>query len=332
MTQFNKTTGKPSDLLKKVKARGLLGLDDDAGTKLFYDSMQKVGYYRLTGYFLHFQQLNSAVDARRHYFYPNTTFKHILDMYEFDTRLRDLALSALEKIEVALRTSICEFMCQKEGAHWYLKQSSFTGGKLTLIHEEACKHLDYDVKNNRPFSQTPIPNTKAGHLFIQHYYSRYTNPITPPGWMLREVASFGFWARTFDALDPAYKKSISDNWKYPDGKRIHYSILSDWLWSLSILRNRCAHHARITTRSFPFPPPVPADNDAKNCFEQKTDDLRTLFVVISLLLRNVVQNDVWKSDLILLLEAYPNIDMKKAAGFSRGEDQRWKDIQLFQLL
>lgn len=330
--QFTKPPMSHSQLLKKVKARGLGGLTTPEDEKLFYRTLQRLGYYRLTGYFLAFQQLLSPLDP--HKFVPGATFQNVLELHELDTALRNLALEALGKIEVALRTSICEQMCRQHDAHWHLKPSAFATGKHTAVLEEAAKHLDYDLAASKPRIQNPTPNTKAGHLFIGHYYKKYTSPILPPGWMLREVASFGFWARTFDALNAADQKAISNDWLFPDGNRIDHSLLSNWFWSLSILRNRCAHHARITHRQFPFIPNIPTNKSANQCFGvgTKTNDLRTLFIVILILLKNASPNDMWKQKLVNLLERFPHIDMSKATGFSRAKDQNWADLSLFTFI
>ncbi len=286
--QFTKPHMSPNALLRKVQARGLGEISSSAEQLLFFDALKRLGYYRLTGYFLAYQDTKSAIDP--HKFLAGTTFKQVLELAEFDTAMRNLSLDALGKIEVALRTSICDFMCATYGTHWYQNASAFSIGKMQGVLEEAANHLDYDLAANRPYRQA---TNKDGHLFLQHYYAKYTKPAMPPAWMLREVASFGFWARTYEALQQKDQKRIADSWLFPDGARIDHALLSNWLWSLSILRNRCAHHARITNRKFPFPPNAPKSNSANQYFGPKTNDLKTLFDVMTLLLRSVSKKDAW---------------------------------------
>jgi abortive infection bacteriophage resistance protein len=61
--------------------------------------LRYIGYYRLSGYYLTFQQ--KTPEANHHTFKKGVTFGDILDIYIMDRELRLLVMDAIERIEVA---------------------------------------------------------------------------------------------------------------------------------------------------------------------------------------------------------------------------------------
>ncbi len=64
-------------------------------------TLKNISYYRLSGYFYHFQ---NAEDNKR--FEKGIIFENIVALYKFDAKLRLLVMGALESIEVHLKTAI----------------------------------------------------------------------------------------------------------------------------------------------------------------------------------------------------------------------------------
>ena len=89
--------------LDTYKQRGLIV--DDNKKALGY--LRTIGYYRLSGYAYVFRQVmpDGTVDNA---FEPNSHFQDIKALYMFDKKLRQLALDALERIEVAMRVRIAD--------------------------------------------------------------------------------------------------------------------------------------------------------------------------------------------------------------------------------
>ena len=152
----------------------------------------------------------------------------------------------------------------------------------------------------------------------------------PPAWMLRECSSFGFWAKTYEALKISDKKRITQDWRYPDSSKIDEVVFESWLRSLTILRNRCSHHARITNRSFPFEPALPR-NETRKLFEDKTDDLRTLMVIIFILTRESLPAFDWRSEVLRVFNSHPNVDIEKATGFKKEEKSTWEETKFWKV-
>jgi len=107
--------------------------------------LERIGYYRLSGYSYPFCNRRTAVhpvtgkplqqgDKRRiqivveDRFREETAFSTVMDLYVFDKRLRLLSLDAIERIEVALRVDISLMLGvpkplgspRREGASWKL--------------------------------------------------------------------------------------------------------------------------------------------------------------------------------------------------------------------
>jgi len=80
-----------------LKSRGLQIPDESRAIRY----LQNISYYRLSGYMYPF-----LVNTKQHIYKTRTTFDNILNLYHFDRELRLLVFSAIEKIEIALRSQI----------------------------------------------------------------------------------------------------------------------------------------------------------------------------------------------------------------------------------
>ena len=83
--------------------------------------LQFIGYYRFSAYRLPFQTL--AVPDKP--FAAGTTFEQVLSLYVFYRELRLLVMDAIERVEVAVRSSMVNHMCLKHGAHWFMNARHF---------------------------------------------------------------------------------------------------------------------------------------------------------------------------------------------------------------
>lgn len=322
---FDKDPLGHKNLIALFRNRGL-EIEDE---KKVYWCLETIGYYRLSGFCLPFQ--NKKLQFNQHNFKPGTKFEDVLSLYYFDSDLREITSNALASLEVALRTSICERMCGKyNDSHWYTKANSYDVGKHQDVYDSATKELNFNPINRTP----PHPNPDrdkiyARQLFLDHYYSKYNPPTMPPAWMLRETANFTFWAKTFEALKIEDQKIIVQKWKYFDKKSIDADLFSGWLRSLTILRNRCSHLNRITNRTFPFEPKLPSSNASKEIFESKTDNLRTLFSIILILTETSLPNFDWRGKLLRVFNDYPNVNIEQATGFQKEDNQAWQETKFW---
>ena len=100
--------------IDKLCEKGCI-IDDDSFCR---DVLVNIGYYRLSAYFLPFK--NAAGN-----YIDNLSFERVYRVYEFDRKLRNLLFSAIEVIEVSLRTKLAHFHSEKYGPLGYLSTSSF---------------------------------------------------------------------------------------------------------------------------------------------------------------------------------------------------------------
>ncbi|NDV66914.1 Abi family protein [Bacteroides sp. 224] len=212
--------------IDKLKSRGLI-FDDE---KIAVDYLSNISYYRLRAYTYPFQD-NTDEDNDHHFIRNDIHFKDIIDLYCFDRRLRSLIFNAIEKIEVAIRTKIVyEYAIATQDSHWFMNEDLYRDNYENII-EDMGGEVD-----------------RSNEDFIKHYDQKYNDPDFPPAWMTLEVLSFGTLSRMFSFLDSKSdpNKKIAKEFGLPNS-----FILENWMHSLSVLRNCCAHHSRIWNRRFP---------------------------------------------------------------------------------
>jgi abortive infection bacteriophage resistance protein len=84
------------------------------------DYLERIGYYRLSGYFYPFRELEiQLVDGklkhnRKDQFIAESRFEDVAKLYVFDKRLRLLALDALERIELAVRVDVAYLLGKRD--------------------------------------------------------------------------------------------------------------------------------------------------------------------------------------------------------------------------
>lgn len=211
--------------IEKLKQRGLV-VDNE---KVAANYLSNISYYRLRAYTYPFQYNNEEKD---HQFIANNIhFDDIIDLYRFDRRLRMLIFNAIEKIEVAIRMRIVyEYALSANDSHWFLNETLYRNNYDGII-------ADIEEEVNR-----------SNEDFIKHYDNKYEEPKFPPAWMTLEVLSFGTLSRMFSCLDGKSESSkrIAKSFGLPNSL-----ILGNWMHSIAVLRNCCAHHCRIWNRRFP---------------------------------------------------------------------------------
>lgn len=192
--------------------------------------LENVGYYRLAGYWQIFQ-----ADPVAHTFKPNVTFSQIIELYNFDRELRLILLDAIERIEVSFRSRLINEMCSHHSPNWFAEYDlSFSDKVLNDIMDTVEKEL-----------------SRSDEDFLLHHQRKYNGDKYPPAWKTLQVLSFGTLSQLYGNLrnDVKGKKEIALSYGL-----VSPEFLNSWMYSLSILRNICAHHARVCYRKFNYPP------------------------------------------------------------------------------
>ncbi|WP_058501210.1 Abi family protein [Legionella israelensis] len=289
------------DLLKK---RGLQIPDNQ--NCLHHLSM--VSFYRLSAYIRPFE-----VDHQTHCINPEISFDDVWSLYVFDRELRLLFLDAIERIEVAFRTSLVNVMAERYGAWWYLNADLFksswsqTNPRTNRSpNEEFIREVDVLCKQ------------KTAESSIKDYFKKYGSPELPPCWMLFEYLSFGKCTSLFRFLKNRQDKiGISSLFK------LHASVVESSIEALRYTRNLCAHHSRLWDRWFVVKPKQFKELQNANC---RPGTLKEQIVLIELFHSVVSPSSSWKERLYNLFSQHITSNFPvEMMGFNQDwqEDQMW---------
>ncbi|HEU0051609.1 MAG TPA: Abi family protein [Longimicrobium sp.] len=280
-----RTYAKPAlasaGLLSHLRARGLSIPDPLTARR----ALEYVGYYRLLIYMRPLQQPDRISGVRR--FSPGTTFENVLDLYNFDRRLRLLCMDAIERIEVALRAAIVSEVAVPHGSHFFL-DPRFFDRVATLVE----------------FYQSASRETK--HLAIRHYTKQYASPELPPVWAVMEAITYGSLSRLFSGLKLSYRKAVAARFGYDE------TLLVSWFRCVNLVRNMCAHHTRLWNARMLVDQPL-AVKPLRAEFAQR-DRFYARAIVMAALLEAIEPGSDWRKRLVALLDEFPMVQ-PTALGF-----------------
>lgn len=114
--QYQKPALSLADQALQLQQRGLI-INDLARVEHY---LAHIGYYRLSAYCLTYETPTATGESRLHQFQSGTTFEQVLSLYIFDRKLRLLVMEAIERVEVAVRTSWAHAMSMRHGSHAHM--------------------------------------------------------------------------------------------------------------------------------------------------------------------------------------------------------------------
>ncbi len=302
-----KTFQKPPlsfrDQIQKLKSRGLIFKDDQLAE--FY--LSHINYYRFAAYCLPFEQNHST-----HSFKVGTTFEEIWNLYIFDRELRLLVLDAIERFEVSLRTQMAYHLSLiHKTAHPHLRGNLFDNQNL---YNESLNKLRNDIQISR-------------EDFIQHLTRTYQESL-PPIWACVELMTMGQLSKWYGNI-----AARSDRQNIAKIYQVDEKILSSFCQHITIIRNCCAHHARLWNRDFVKTMKLPKNGNQAliNSLDipPKTQPPpRKIYntLVMLLHLMNVINPEHhWKKRICDLIETH-KIDVSKM-----GFPQDWKQREIWEI-
>ena len=220
--------------VEKLESRGLHFDDEQIAMRY----LSNISYYRLRAYTYPFQN-NEDIEADHCFITEDISFSDIIDLYCFDRRLRTIMFDAIEKIEVSVRAKLAqEYSIDTGDSHWYCDRSLYINkecrdreGNLTTLFDLLMKDIKGEIN-------------RSNEDFIKHYKQKYDNPPLPPSWMTLEVLSLGTLSKLYSFLKKTEtKKRIAQSYGLNDIR-----TFENWLHSIAVWRNCCAHHSRIWNR------------------------------------------------------------------------------------
>ncbi len=219
---------KPKTIAQQIeilKAKNI-SIQDEDRTK---DFLNRVNYYRFSGYFLPFQTNGHGTLS------PDITFEKLLAIYEFDEHMRTLVMGIIDEIEIFLRMQLSHYHAMKYGEEGYMDVKYYNGRHN---HKRFINHINSCIREN------------AGTKVVQHHMEKYGGHF--PIWVIVEFFSMGMLSFFYSDMLNSDKSNIS---KALYG--VNYQTMESWMKCLTILRNKCAHHARLYYQNFALMPRIP---------------------------------------------------------------------------
>ena len=284
------------DQLKTLEDRGLQVTD----TAKAMHCLQRIGYYRLSGYWFAFRQRDTVTSQITDSFKHGATFQNAVDLYVFDKQLRLLAMDALERIEIALRVDV---------SHTLGKLDTFAYLKSDLFHHTFSSDLDKQTgltKHHVWLTKHAQLIGRSKEEFVNHNKTKYGLPLAV--WVACEVWDFGTLSTLFGGMRPAEQDAIAAKYGVANGR-----IFATWLRSLNYLRNVCAHHSRLWNRNIVDQPKLPAAAFVPWVaqFEGNAHSTARCYLLICMLrhlLRIINPTSSWPQRMKAHLQSFPNLD------------------------
>ena len=282
-----------------LKQRGMYFPDEEKALR----QLNSISYFRLASYWRPME----IHDVGTHKFLPDSNFDVVISLYLFDKKVRSLIFTAIQDIEIALRTRIIQCFSLQYGAFWFMDKSLF---KNEAIFETCLENIQKEVN-------------RSTEDFLKEHFMKYDEPSLPPVWKTIEVVSFGTMSKLYcNFRDVGLKKQIAKSFGLPQ-----YTYLESWMKCASVLRNCCAHHARLWNRRFPWKPQLPKRLPLTWI---DTDGLRPIKLYAQLcylayLEQSISPNSDFRNEIVALLSRQPQAILK-AMGFPVGwrEEPLWK--------
>ncbi len=280
--------------IETLKNEGLVFLNEDKAKHL----LNHVSLFRIKNY-LHPFRIVGEQNFRQ-----GTTFEQVVNLYKFDSELRKLVSSELEKIEISIRTQLSYIQTSHSDIFWFSKPENFT---LPSFHETIINKLQNELD-------------RSDDDLIVDFRHRYNDPF-PPSWITMEVTSFGTLSMLYKRLKNGRSKRAFANYY-----GLSDTVMESWLHSIVYVRNICAHHSCLWNKNLRIRPLVPIH--PKHPFlSNPTQNNRTFYVlnIILYFLKTVNPHNTFARKVCLLLDKYPDVDSRKM-----GFPNNWKQEILWQ--
>lgn len=291
---YNQPQISVEEQIRLLKSEGLLFKDESHAKHL----LNNISMFRLKSYLKSFRLPNS------HIFAADSTFENAYQLYKFDSELRKMVGSELEKIEVSVRTQLSLIMSDAAGIYWFENPTNFRdiNRHTTLLGSlrEELRRSDDDA--------------------ITAFRRNYSNSF-PPSWMTFEVSSFGTLSMMYRWLNAGRsRRQIAQYYGLSD------TVMESWLHSIVYIRNICAHHSRFWNRRLSINAVVPRRTTLP-FVTTPTDTKRVYYALCIILyfLQTVNPNNTFATRFKALLSKYPLVEVS-LMGFPQG----WANETLWQ--
>lgn len=264
--------------INRLKEHGMI-IDDPVKAESI---LHRINYYRFSGYALQFRKAtndSSYVDG--------TSFDIVLKLCEFDSDLRHLLRKYLEVIELYYRTVIShEFAMRK---------------CINPPHDQHYNEKNYYDKIRFREIRSNFQKEKSYYkdsLIMKHHKKKYGGKM--PLWVMVEMLSFSSLSKLYNCMYYSEKHAVAN---VPG---INSSVLGNHLHSLSVLRNKCAHSARLYNTT--LRPSVKLSSSFLRKYPAvKNDSLFAYMIVLVKRLPEMKQRQDYVDDILSLIDSYKDV-------------------------
>ncbi|HEU4668741.1 MAG TPA: Abi family protein, partial [Arthrobacter sp.] len=158
------------DQLAQLKTRGMLVTDDAAALK----ALETVGYYRLSAYWHPMRKseqitVGSMIVSTRltDNFVAGATFDLVLELCDFDRKLKMILLEAIERVEISVRTQLAHTL-GKNDPFGHVNPSSLHGNFTKKPNQKTGKtlHATWLEKYEKQLKESK-------EEFVTHFKAKY---------------------------------------------------------------------------------------------------------------------------------------------------------------
>ena len=184
-------------------------------------------------------------------------------VFIFDRRLRLLAMDAIERIEIAVRTQLSLHHSHQYGPFGYATNPAslpkMDGNRLSGFLQRVKEETNRSKEN-----------------FVKHFRTKYGNEHDMlPIWMATEVMSLGTVLSLYRGVSPQVQKRVAGSFGMPA------PVFNSWLLTLNTVRNICAHHGRLWNRELGTKPKIPRVKDYPKWHSPVVIENRRVFAVLT---------------------------------------------------
>ena len=214
---FNKPPLSIKEQINKLQKDYKIIIND---FELAYQYLSHNSYYRLRGYWYFYEKVEQK---------NQITFQDIINLYEFDKKVRNIFVPYLEKIEISIKTNLVNYLGNTYNDPFvYLQKEIF---KNKEHYEKFLQKIDETIKKHKD------------EPFIKHFYEKYNHQY-PPIWMIMELLSFGETSKMYSNLNKKDLKNIANMYN------LHPKCFINYIYHLTNVRNIIFHHMRFWNRTF----------------------------------------------------------------------------------
>lgn len=278
----DKTFKTIHEQLEILRSRGLK-INDENTAKQF---LLRNNYYRISGY--------SLTLRKNDIFSKSATFQNIIDIYNFDHELRHIILKYLEIIEVHFKSIYTYEFTKVHGPTAHLDDIFFIDREK---HKEIIDKATKQMKQRLPHE-----------AYLKHFVNDLHQDI--PLWAYVDLLTISDISFLYSISEPDIKIAIANEFNLNMNKGP--KILGDYMHSMTIIRNLCAHGSRIYNRLFEQKPSLSKKELSLLRTNKEGSVDNAHFYGFLLIMKRLLPADIFiemKESIIVLTKKYPFVRM-----------------------